>query len=208
MRRRGARPQSRPRTWSERSLGSLWPLGSARTSPRRLWAVPGPVTTLPPLPPFGLLSVSRRRRRLRSRCAIRCDAASLRLRPPQTVKRFGLTAAEVRPPATSHGVERRRDGLESRHQVCHDRGREARGDGCARPALRRRSQRPRYSIRAGGATAAELRPPATFPSCLDHAALLLLLLDGSPRVLVDGSAAWSRGRSPAAATLPPSLRRL
>ena len=55
MRRRSARPQSRPRTSSERSLGSLWPLGSARTPPRRLWAVPGPVATLPLsvyVPPF------------------------------------------------------------------------------------------------------------------------------------------------------------
>ena len=33
-----------------------------------------------------------------------------------------------------------------------------------RPALRRRPQRPIYSVRAGGATAAEVRPPATFPS--------------------------------------------
>ena len=70
-------------------------------------------------------------------------------RPIYSVRAGGATAAEVRPPATSHGVERRRDGLESRHQVCHDRGREARGDGCARPALRRRPQRPAAGRMAG-----------------------------------------------------------
>ena len=85
-------------------------------------------------------------------------------RPIYSVRAGGATAAEVRPPATSHGVERRRDGPESRRQVCHDRGREARGDGCARSACAA-ALNARYSIRAGGATAAELRPPATFPSC-------------------------------------------
>ena len=88
-------------------------------------------------------------------------------RPIYSVRAGGATAAEVRPPATSHGVERRRDGPESRHQVCHDRGREARGDGCARPALRRRPQRPilgqsRRSDGGGVAAAGDLP--------LDHAA--------------------------------------
>ncbi|EOD08438.1 hypothetical protein EMIHUDRAFT_438357, partial [Emiliania huxleyi CCMP1516] len=84
-------------------------------------------------------------------------------RPIYSVRAGGATAAEVRPPATSHGVERRRDGPESRHQVCHDRGREARGDGCARPALRRRPQRPilDQSRRSDGGGDTELRPPAT-----------------------------------------------
>ena len=75
-------------------------------------------------------------------------AAALNAR--YSVRAGGATAAELRPPATSHGVERRRDGPESRRKVCHDRGREARGDGCARPALRRRLNA-RYSIRDGGA---------------------------------------------------------
>ena len=92
-------------------------------------------------------------------------AAALNAR--YSVRAGGATAAELRPPATSHGVERRRDGLESRHQVCHDRGREARGDGCARPALRRRPQRPildqsRRSDGGGVAAAGDLP--------LDHAA--------------------------------------
>ena len=88
-------------------------------------------------------------------------------RPIYSVRAGGATAAEVRPPATSHGVERRRDGLESRHQVCHDRGREARGDGCARPALRRRPQRPilGQSRRSDGG-----RVAAAGDLPLDHAA--------------------------------------
>ena len=51
-----------------------------------------------------------------------------------SIRAGGATAAELRPLAspTSHGVERRRDGPESRRQVCHDRRREARGDGCVR----------------------------------------------------------------------------
>ena len=67
----------------------------------------------------------------------------------------------------THGVERRRDGPESRHQVCHDRGREARGDGCARPALRRRPQRPilDQSRRSDGG-----RVAAAGDLPLDHAA--------------------------------------
>ena len=92
-------------------------------------------------------------------------AAALNAR--YSVRAGGATAAELRPLATSHGVERRRDGPESRRQVCHDRGREARGDGCARPALRRRPQRPildqsRRSDGGGVAAAGDLP--------LDHAA--------------------------------------
>ena len=88
-------------------------------------------------------------------------------RPIYSVRAGGATAAELRPPATSHGVERRRDGPESRHQVCHDRGREARGDGCARPALRRRPQRPilGQSRRSDGG-----RVAAAGDLPLDHAA--------------------------------------
>jgi len=88
MRRRSARPQSRPRTSSERSLGSLWPLGSARTPPRRLWAVPGPVATLPLsvyVPPFRFaLRVASTPQAPLSVCSP-FDAPSLRLRPPLSV---------------------------------------------------------------------------------------------------------------------------
>ena len=78
-------------------------------------------------------------------------------------------------------------------------------------AARRLQSRQRHCVASAGGVPA--RPPAPAPAHAAPAgsrcaALLLLLLDGSPRVLVDGSAAWSRGRSPAAATLPPSLRRL
>merc|ERR1711935_461432 len=52
-------------------------------------------------PPFGLLSVSRRRRRLRSRRAIRCDAPSPFTSPP-----FGLLS-----------VSRRRRRLRSRRAI-------------------------------------------------------------------------------------------
>ena len=93
---------------------------------------------------------------------------ALRRRPQRPIlgqsrRSDGGGDTELRPPATSHGVERRRDGPESRHQVCHDRGREARGDGCARPALRRRPQRPilGQSRRSDGGGDTELRPPAT-----------------------------------------------
>ena len=63
---------------------------------------------------------------------------------------------------------------------------------------------------------AAFTPPApapvyAVPAGSGCAAIHLLLLDGSPHVLVDGSAAWSRGRSPAgggrnsAAVAPPAL---
>merc|ERR1712086_666855 len=62
---------------------------------------------------------------------------------------------------------------------------------------RRLQSRQRHCVASAGGVPA--RPPAPVPAHAAPAgsgcaALLLLLLDGSPRVLVDGSAAWSRGR--------------
>ena len=54
-------------------------------------------------------------------------------RPIYSVRAGGATAAEVRPPATSHGVERRRDGLESRRpqRPILDQSRRSDGGGVA-----------------------------------------------------------------------------
>ena len=68
------------------------------------------------------------------------SAASLNAR--HAVTAGGATAAEVRPLATSHGVERRTNDPERRRWVCRDRRREARGDGHASADLRRLPQRP------------------------------------------------------------------
>ena len=53
----------------------------------------------------------------------------------------GATAAEMQPPATSHGVARRRNDPERRRKVRCDRRREARGDGGASASMRRPPQR-------------------------------------------------------------------
>jgi len=53
--------------------------------------------------------------------------------------------------------------------VCHDRGREARGDGCVRPACAA-ALNARYSVRAGGATAVQScgrRRPHTASSAVE-----------------------------------------
>ena len=68
-----------------------------------------------------------------------CAAASLNAR--HSVTAGGATAAEMQPPATSHGVARRRNDPERRRKVHRDRRREARGDGGASASMRRLPQR-------------------------------------------------------------------
>ena len=65
--------------------------------------------------------------------------ASLNAR--NSVTAGGATAAEMQPPATSHGVARRRNDPERRRKVHRDRRREARGDGGASASMRRLPQR-------------------------------------------------------------------